>query len=87
MALRGSISILHTSIVSHHDFIVSVCGPSWLHLKALQLLNFAFDADPDPEFHSKVQIRIQLPKIMRIRIRNPDRTYIIYCMVTGCPTK
>ncbi len=26
-------------------------GPPWLHFEPQQLLNFDFDADPDPAFH------------------------------------
>ncbi len=42
---QGCILILHTSILS-------VYGPPRLHFKSLKLLNFDFDADPDPAFHS-----------------------------------
>jgi hypothetical protein len=40
--------------------ILSSHSPSWLHFEPLKLLNFDFNAGPD-----------RLPKIMRIRIRNP----------------
>jgi hypothetical protein len=52
--------------------IVSVYGPPWLYFEPLKLLIFYFDADvdPDPAFYSH-SIRVLLPKIKRIRIRNP----------------
>ncbi len=40
------------------------CGP-------LKLLYFDFNTDPDPDF-TPMRIRIQLPKILRIRIHNPE---------------
>jgi hypothetical protein len=41
-------------IVSFHASIVSVHNPSWPHVEPLKLLNFDFNADPDPDsaFHS-----------------------------------
>ncbi len=33
---------------------MSVHGPPGLHFKPLKLLNFGFNADPDPAFHSNV---------------------------------
>jgi hypothetical protein len=46
---------LRRTILSLHASIVIVHGPSWLHLEVLQLLNFDFDGDldPDPAFHSE----------------------------------
>jgi hypothetical protein len=42
------------------------------HFNANPNPGFHFDANPDPAFHSKAdpRIRIQIPKIMRIRIYN-----------------
>ncbi len=48
--------------------IMSIHGPPLLCFEPLKLLNFDFD-DPDPLF-TLMQIQIQLPKIMRIRIRH-----------------
>jgi hypothetical protein len=64
--LQGFVLSLHTSIVSVH-------GPLRFHSELLKLLNFDFNADPDPTFHLFIQMRtrIQLPKTMRIWIRNP----------------
>jgi hypothetical protein len=45
-------------------------GPLRLYLEPLNILNFNFNADPSGSFLTLMQIRIQLPKIMRIRIRN-----------------
>jgi hypothetical protein len=38
-------------IFSLHASIVSVHGPTRLHFKPLKLLNFDFNAGPDPAFH------------------------------------
>jgi hypothetical protein len=38
----------------------------------LRLPPFHFDADPDPAFHFAADPDPQLPKMMRIRIRNTD---------------
>jgi hypothetical protein len=35
-----------------HAFIVSVHGPLWFNFQPPKLLNFDFDADPDPAFES-----------------------------------
>jgi hypothetical protein len=40
------------SILSLHASIASVHGPPWLRFEPLSLLNFDFNADPDPAFHS-----------------------------------
>jgi hypothetical protein len=39
---------LQASIISLHGFILSVHGPPRLHFEPRKLLNFDFDADPDP---------------------------------------
>ncbi len=57
---------------SHQAPIRSIHGPSLLWFEPLKLLNFDLDAYPDPLF-TLMRIRIQLPKIMRIRIRNPGQ--------------
>jgi hypothetical protein len=44
---------------------VSVQCPAWIHVEPLKLLNFDFDADPEPAFHSNSDPG-QLPEIMRI---------------------
>ncbi len=51
-------------ILSLHAPIVSIYGPPWLYFEPLQHLNL--DGDPDPGFHN-----IQLPSVIRIRIRKP----------------
>jgi hypothetical protein len=43
------------SVVTLHASIVSVHGPPRLHFEPLKRLNFDFDADPDPDFHSNVE--------------------------------
>jgi hypothetical protein len=54
---------------------------------------FDLNADPDPPF-SLLEIRIKLPKIMRIRIRNPDNNVpesdpdpyrMIFCLLDPDP--
>ncbi len=47
LTLQGSILSLYASIVSIH-------GPLWLYCQLLKILNFEFNADPDPAFHSNV---------------------------------
>jgi hypothetical protein len=65
---------LQSSILSLQVSIVSIASPSRLCFEPLKLRIFYLNADPvldlDPAFHSKadLRIRIQLPKIMRIRI-------------------
>jgi hypothetical protein len=53
---------LHGSILSL-SLIVSVHVPPWLHFEPLKLLNFYFnadlDSDPDPTFHSNVDLASQ----------------------------
>jgi hypothetical protein len=61
--LQSFILILQASTGSVH-------GPPRLYLEPLKLLNFDFNADQD-SFFTLMWIRILLPKIMRIRIRNP----------------
>ncbi len=59
------------------------CERPQLCFEPLKLLNFDFNADSDPAFHSNPDlVRIQLPKIMRIQIRNPavkTPSLLIYC--------
>ncbi len=63
---------------------MSIHRPPRLYFELLKLLNFDFNADADPAFHSHadpdpafhshadpVRIRIQRPTKMRIRIRDP----------------
>jgi hypothetical protein len=68
---------LQGSILSLQVSIVSIASPPRLCFEPLQLRIFYLNADPvldlDPAFHSKADLRfrIQLPKKMRIWIRNP----------------
>jgi hypothetical protein len=55
--------ILYASILSVH-------GPPWFRFEPLKLMNFDCNADRDPAF-SLIRVRIQLSKIMPIRIRIP----------------
>ncbi len=41
----------HSSILSLHVIIASVHGAQWDHYESSQLLNFYFNADPDPASH------------------------------------
>jgi hypothetical protein len=50
--------------------IESIYGPPWLYFEPPQLLNFDFDAGPDPVFFTLMWIQIQFFILMRIRIRN-----------------
>jgi hypothetical protein len=65
---------LHGSILSLYASTVSICGhsPPLLHCQPLQLLNFDLNEGPYPDraFHLRIRIWIQLPKKMRIRIRD-----------------
>jgi len=45
------IQTLQGFILSIRASIVSVHGPPWLFLMPLKLLNYDFNADPDPAFH------------------------------------
>jgi hypothetical protein len=47
------------------------CERPRLRFEPLYPLNFDFNADPDPAFFSPMLFRIQLAKLMQIRIRNP----------------
>jgi hypothetical protein len=59
--------------LSLHVSIVSIHGPPRLYFEPVKLLTFVFKVDPVPDltFDSLMRIRIQLPKLMRIRIHNP----------------
>ncbi len=48
VAMTNGLQTLHGSILSLHTSIVSVHGPPWLHFMPRRILNFVFDADPDP---------------------------------------
>jgi hypothetical protein len=57
-----SLWTLQGSIFSFQASIVSVYGPPQLYLEPLKLLNFAFNAETDPAFHSNADL-------------NPDLTF------------
>jgi hypothetical protein len=71
--MRSAISglqILPGSILSLHASIFSIQCPPRLHSEPLKLLNSDFNMDVTQLF-TLIRIRMQRPKIMRIRIRNP----------------
>ncbi len=67
------------SIVNYRSFAITTTDPLGLHFDPVCLHCKRSRQGTAPEFCIQNQIRIQLPKIMRIRIRNPgfnqDLTY------------
>ncbi len=77
--LQGSICSLHASIVRVHS-------PSTAPFWASDASEFRLQWDPDP-FFTLMRIRIQRPKIMRIRTRNPVKSVDFFNFVVFLPVQ
>jgi hypothetical protein len=75
------------SILGLHASIASFHGPPRVGsiLRVLKLLKFDFNVDPDPaQLVTLMRIRIQLPKIMRIRmLRSVRNRFYLYIYVSS----